>query len=92
MGPLTFPSSVPLIGQPCTVFEAQIVVPVLCNCHDDNVVFLMTSIDQAKVCGRCGKGFVLTAAEYARGKTAGVQVSVSLIARGPADPSPSSEN
>ncbi len=60
--------NVPIVGAPCAVFEAEVVVPVRCHCHDDNLPFLITSIHQAKICARCGMSYVVNEVEFDRRK------------------------
>lgn len=77
-------SPVPLVGSPCLVFEAQVIVSVLCNCHDDNVPFLITTIDQAKVCTRCGRAYALTGASFNRaGGDRAVRAEVTVVGSRP---------
>lgn len=72
--------NLPIVGQPCAVFEAQISTIVLCNCHEDNVPFLVNGVDTIKQCPRCGEAYVIMCAEFdrRRGDTF-VKVSVSPL-------------
>lgn len=81
--------NVPIVGQLASVYEATVVVSVRCNCQPDNAPFLISTIDQAKVCKRCGRAWALMATAFDRRKGPRIDVTVGLVGQAADKPSDS---
>lgn len=66
-GPFS-PFAPPIVGQPVKVFECVPMATVLCNCHPENVPFLIVGIEQAKICVRCRNVYAIGLVSFDRSK------------------------
>ena len=73
-------STIPVIGQPFTVYEVDPVVLMTCKCQSDNPPLVLMGVNLGRTCPQCKKTYIITKVMFDRvsGQSATAEVGCVL--------------